>query len=238
MITGRSASRRRAIARSSARSSTGVRRISARLAERGLLGLGEHVVEREVDERRPGVRAARRVPRLVEQARDLRRRARGRGHLDHGPHERQVVDLLQRALAPAPRRRAAAEHEHRRAVLRRRGHRADPVRDPGPGGQRRHARLARDLRPALGGERGGGLVAHVDEVDPLRAAAVVDREQVPAGEREQLGHAVRLQAARDQPAAVEGLGRFGLGRHGAGIYPRRSGGVPPGRAGSRVRASL
>ena len=53
-------------------------------------------------------------------------------------------------------------------------------------------------------------MAHVDEVDPLRAAAVVDREQVAAGEREQLAHAVGLQAARDQPAAVQGLGRFGL----------------------------
>ena len=42
-----------------------------------------------------------------------------------------------------------------------------PLVTPGPGGQRRDARLARDLRPALGGERGGLLVAHVDEVDPL-----------------------------------------------------------------------
>jgi hypothetical protein len=45
-------------------------------------------------------------------------------------------------------------------------------------------------------------VANVDEVDALLAAAVVDREQVPAGQREELRHAVRLQAPGDQPAAV------------------------------------
>ena len=38
---------------------------------------------------------------------------------------------------------------------------------------------------------------------PSRAAAVVDREQVAAGQREQLAHAVGLQAAGDQPAAVQ-----------------------------------
>ena len=77
-----------------------------------------------------------------------------------------------------------------------------PLVTPGPGGQRGDARLARDLRPALGGERGGLLVADVDDVDALLAAAVVDREQVAAREREQLGHAVGLQPAGDQPAAV------------------------------------
>ena len=43
-------------------------------------------------------------------------------------------------------------------------------------------------------------------VDALGAAAVVDREQVPAREREQLGHAVGAQPAGDQPPAVEGVG--------------------------------
>ena len=55
-----------------------------------------------------------------------------------------------------------------------------PFVTPGPGRQRAHARLARDLRPALGRERRGRLVAHVDDLDALLTAAVVDREQVPA----------------------------------------------------------
>jgi len=45
------------------------------------------------------------------------------------------------------------------------------------------------------------LVTNVDDVDALRPAAVVDREQMAAGEREQLRHAVRLQALRDEMAA-------------------------------------
>ena len=78
-------------------------------------------------------------------------------------------------------------------------------------------------------------MADVDDVDALRAAAVVDREQVAAGEREQLAHAVGLQAPRDQPAAVQGLWS---------LRPRSSwrGNLPPGRGvraasrpGSRAR---
>ena len=141
------------------------------------------------------------------------------------PHERHVVDLLQRALPPAQRRRAAAEHDHRRVVRLRGGHRAHPVGHARAGGQRAHARLARHLRPALGGERGRGLVAHVHDLDPLLAAAVVDREQVPARQREQLAHAVRLQPPRDQPPAVEGLGSCAL----SVLIPRDSIRSPLGR---------
>ena len=94
----------------------------------GLLGLHEDVVEREVDERRAAVRAQRLPPGVVDQARDLGRRRRGRGELHQRPHERHVVDLLQRPLAPAHRGRAAAEHEHRRVVLLRGAERAHPVR--------------------------------------------------------------------------------------------------------------
>ena len=86
-----------------------------------------------------------------------------------------------------------------------------PLVTPGTGGQRAHAGRARDLRPALGRERRRLLVAGVDELDPLLAAAVVDREQVPAGEREQLADPVAPRsAARDQAPAVQlRLGRLG-----------------------------
>ena len=106
----------------------------------------------------------------------------------------------------------------------RRGDRAHAVGDARAGGERGDARLARDLRPALGGERGRLLVAHVDEVDALLAAAVVDREEVPAGQREELGDAVRLEPLGDQPAAVD-LRLFGLG------------GSRPSGARAAVRAS-
>ena len=71
-------------------------------------------------------------------------------------------------------------------------------------GERGQTRLAGGLGPSLGGERGRLLVAHVDDVDALVAAAVVDREQVPAREREQLRHAVRLEAASRPGARREG----------------------------------
>jgi hypothetical protein len=79
------------------------------------------------------------------------------------------------------------------------------------------AGLARGLRPTLRGERGRLLVTHVDDVDALVPAAVVDREQVPARQREQLGHAVRLQPLGDQPSAVQlrTLLGLGIGAHGA-----------------------
>jgi hypothetical protein len=198
MITVRSASRSRATAASSSRASA--------VSSRG------SVVEREVDEGRAGVRRPRGQERLVDERRDLRRRPGRRRVLGERPHERHVIDLLERSLAPAELRRASAEHDHRRAVLLRRGQGAHPVGDARPRGQRRHARLARDLGPALGGEGRRLLVADVDQRDALLAAAVVDREEVAAAEREQRAHAVGLEPLRDQPAAVNGLGVHGHGR--------------------------
>ena len=71
-------------------------------------------------------------------------------------------------------------------------------------------------------------MAHVDDVDPLGAAAVVDREQVAAGQREQLAHAVGLQAPGHQPAAVERGRLLRFDRHGAAIYPP-AGGLDAGK---------
>ena len=167
------------------------------------VGLGEDDVEREVEEHGAGVRPARDGERLVHQARDLGRRAGGGGELDQRPHERHVVDLLQRALAPAERGRAAAQHHDRRTVLLRGRHPAHPVGHARAGGQRGDTGLPRDLRPPLGGERRGGLVADVDELDPLVPAALVEREQMPSGEGEQAGDAVRSQALGDQATAVQ-----------------------------------
>src|SRR5204862_3311313 len=82
-----------------------------------------------------------------------------------------------------------------------------------PRGERGDARLAGDLRPALGGERRGLLVADVDDVDALLAAAVVDGEQVAAGEREELRRPARLEATGDEAPAVQPRLGLGLGRH-------------------------
>ena len=79
-----------------------------------------------------------------------------------------------------------------------------PFVTPGPAVSAATPGRARDLRPALGRERRRRLVARVDERDALRAAAVVDREEVAAGEREDGVDALRAQPARREPAAVQG----------------------------------
>ena len=54
----------------------------------------------------------------------------------------------------------------------------------------------------FGRERGRLLVARVDDAHPAPVHAVVDREDVPAGQREQAVDAVRLQRFCDEVAAV------------------------------------
>ncbi len=196
-------------------------RAAPRLRQRhrlGLAGLHEHLVEREVDEGRTRVRCQCSRGGDIDQAGDLGRIRRRRGELDQRAHEGNVVDLLQRALAPAELGRPAAEHEDRRVVLARGGDRAHAVGHARAGGQRAHAELAGHLGPALGGERSRLLVADVDDVDPLRPAAVVDREQVAARQREQLGHAIGAQPPGNQPATMQ-LG-FGVGGHVDGTLTR------------------
>ena len=208
MITGRSASRSSAAARSIARGSAVARgdceRGSGAASDSGTSmntwssGKSRNVgpecgacATRNASSTIPGISAV----------------VRGRrGELRQRANERDVVDLLERPLPPPELRRASPEHDQRRVVLRRRRDRAHPVGHARPGGQRAHADRPGDLRPALGGERRRLLVADVDQLDSLGAAAVVDREQVAAREREQLLHAVRAQAPGDQPSAVE-LGR-------------------------------
>ena len=77
-----------------------------------------------------------------------------------------------------------------------------PLVTPGPGGQRGDADPAGRLGEPLGGEGGRLLMADVEDPDPLRFAAVVDREDVPAREREQSVHPARLQDLGDDPPPV------------------------------------
>ena len=57
-------------------------------------------------------------------------------------------------------------------------------------------------------------MANVEDADALLAAAVVDREEVAAGEREEVLDAARAERPGDQPAAVDGGGLGGLVLHG------------------------
>ncbi len=169
-------------------------------------------VERNVDERRPTMGRARGAQRGVDELGNLFGRGCGTCRLRDRRDDRHVVELLQRPGAPPRLRCASAEHEHRRPVERRRRDRAHAVGDTRPGGERGDAGPAGHLGPALGRERRRLLVAGVDEPDAGLDAAVVEREQVPARQREQRVDAVAAQRLRRQPPAV-GLE---LLRHAAG----------------------
>ena len=203
MITGRSAPAQQL--RRLARRSAALPGSAARAAGALRLGFHEDDVERVVEEGRAG----RDAPAAASIA------ARGRlgdrapvsltvsARLGQRGDERDVVDLLERPRAPAHLRRPAAEHDQRRAVLLRAGDRAHPVGHAGPGGQRRDPGLARRLRPALGRPGRRLLVANVDDPDPLVLAAVEDREQVAAGEREELVTPRERERAGDEAPAVD-----------------------------------
>ena len=89
------------------------------------------------------------------------------------------------------------------AVCLRGGDRAHPVGDAAARGQRADPRLARRLGPADRRERGRLLVAGVHDVDSLLLAAVVDGEEVTAGEGEELGRPPALHRLGNEPPAVD-----------------------------------
>ncbi|CAB5035165.1 unannotated protein [freshwater metagenome] len=180
-----------------------------------LLALGEDDVEREVDEGRAGVRRKCRSQRFVDQPGYCVGTLGRGGELRQRRDKRNVVDLLERPHPPAQGRRTAAKNHDRRLILQRRADRAKAVGNARARCQRGNSRLARDLSPTFGGEGRCLLVAGIDNLDPLLAAAVVDREEVAAGEREQLRHSVLLEAPRYKAAAVEVCCRTGFSFHRA-----------------------
>ena len=78
-----------------------------------------------------------------------------------------------------------------------------PLVTPGPAVSAADPEPSRRLREPLSGEHRGLLMPHVDDLDPLIAAPVVDREQVPAGEREQVADAARLQRLARHPSPIQ-----------------------------------
>ena len=169
-------------------------------------------VERDVDERGTSVGRARGPQRGVDELGDLFRRRCGARRLRDRRDDRHVVELLQRPGAPSRLRCASAEHQHRRPVERRRRDGAHAVGDARPRGQRGGAGPAGHLGPTFGRERRRLLVACVDQPDAGLDAAVVQREEVPARQREQRVDVVAAERLGRQPATV-GLERL---RHAAG----------------------
>ena len=202
---------------------TGIRNLHGR--RDGLLGrcCGPEVeeVHRHVEEHRSAVRGQREPERLGCARPDRRRVLQRPGGLRDRTEQRGVVELLQRAGAPARLRCATTDHDHRRTVEqpgRQRRHRVGHARSGSDCGE-----PGRPVQPAggLGGEDGGRLVADVEQpygsvalgglpigcgIEPLLASdrGVVQREDVRPREGEQGGGAVRLRSGDDVVPAVAG----------------------------------
>ena len=165
------------------------------------LGLAVDRLERDVQEHRPAVRAGRQPEGLVHRPGQPRGVVLGPGPLGDGREQRRMIHLLQAARAPARVGRPPGQHHHRGAVEPRGGHRADRVRHAGPGGDHRQPGRPGQPRGSLRREHRGLLVPHVHQAH-RRAGAVLDhrvveREHVPAGQREHHRYAV-LPRGRDR----------------------------------------
>jgi len=115
-------------------------------------------------------------------------------------HERDLVHLLEGALPLEPERRAAADQEQRAPRRVGVGHPGDRVGDAGTGHDDGDAKAAREPRPGIRRVGRRLLVPHVDDLDAVSEAAIVDRQDVAAAEREDDGHALAGEDARDQLA--------------------------------------
>ena len=173
----------------------------------GRLGLAVDRLEGDVEENRAAVRAHRQPEGLVHRGAHLGRIMLGPGALGDGSEQRRMVHLLQAARAPAVVGCAPGQHHHRRAVEPRGGHRADRVGHAGPGGDRGQSRPPSQPRGRLRGEDGGLLVPHVHQSQQGSGPfdfdrRVVEREDVPAGQREQDRYAVPPGCRHRMRAAV------------------------------------
>ena len=178
-------------------------------------------VDRDLDEDGAGLAGEGHVDRAREVLRDEARLGDGPGALGDGRQERHLVHLLEGAPALQAEGRSPADQEERapRGVGVR--HAGDRV---GHAGARHHhgdAEATGEPRPRVRGVRRRLLVTDVDDADPVTEAGVVDREDVPAAEREDRGDALAGEDPRDQLAP----GQVG---HATGLAA--AGRTTPGRA--------
>ncbi len=117
-------------------------------------------------------------------------------------HRRLVGRLVQHAAVdagtPQARGDVGRDHQHRRARRPRLADRGERVRGAGAGGRQRDAELAGRARVAVGGVRGGLLVADADQPDRRVAQRLPERQVVHAGQAEAHLDAALLEQAQDQ----------------------------------------
>ena len=182
------------------------------------------------------MRRGGRATRGVDLGHDRRGRCRRDRPLGDRRDDRHVIELLQRARSPAGLRRPSGEHDHRRTVHPRRGHRADAVGHARARGDRGAAEATGDLRPTFGRERRRLLVAGVDQSQARLHRAVVENEQVPARQREHRVDSVLPQYFDRETTTVSFHARLPRGRGQRAQETRRARRSTP--RGSRIAVSV
>ena len=133
---------------------------------------------------------------------------RGR-ELGNRLHHVDVRQVLQRSHPMLRERALAADQQHRALGAKRVGDASHRVGRARPRRDHRAAGLAGDAPVAVGGMGGHLLVAHVDDLDALVQASVVDVDDMAAAEGEDGFDALVLERLGDQVAARDFRARFG-----------------------------
>jgi hypothetical protein len=161
-----------------------------------------------------------RVEGMLDRRYKIGHAARGGGPLHMRPHQRQLIDILERAAALQHGWRGAAQQYDRRLRDLRVFNGGDCVGQARPGGDGGHTRAAGQACDRVGREHGGGLVARVDHADAALLAAGQDRRDMPAAERKQEAGALRRQDTCDQITAVHSHLRCFSAHCQATVYTR------------------
>ena len=166
-------------------------------------------VARDFQERRSGRAVVALAKRHAHHVGDPFRGRHRRRELGNRLHHVDVRQVLQRAHPMLRERALAADQQHRALGAKRVGDAGHRVGRARPRRDHRASGLAGDPPVAVGGMGRDLLVAHVDDLDALVQAAVVDVDDMAAAEREDGFDALVLERLGDQVAARDFLARFG-----------------------------
>jgi len=168
-----------------------------------ILDRGEEQVDRDLDEDRARSPRERDADRGREHLGDLARLDDRPRALGDRPQQGDLLHLLQGTEAAQAQRGGAPDEQQRAAGGVRVGHAGHGVGHAGSGGDDRHPDVAGEPRVGVGRVGRRLLVAYVDHGDAVLHAAVIDRQDVTAAQREDVADAGLLQHPRDELAAGE-----------------------------------
>jgi hypothetical protein len=142
-------------------------------------------IHRDLQVRRAGIACQRIADRFFDVVADTVGGVAGLGPLGDRPHDRNVIHLLQRALAQVHERALSADDEDWRVGAPGVGDAGDTVGGAGARSQDGDADLARvQSGPGVGGMHGRLFMAHIHDLDAFVQAAVVDGHHMASRECE------------------------------------------------------